>query len=77
MSKSAMTPDQLRAAGQTLFGGRWQADLTDAMRLRDSARLRAMLRGDRPIPAGFKPEIIALLRASSAAMQALADALDD
>lgn len=48
-----LTVEQLIEAAQILYGSkRWQADLSDLLGFRDSARLRAILRGDRPVPCG-------------------------
>lgn len=55
--------EQLEAAGVALFGRNWKTELAEVLGLRDPARLRAMMRGDRPIPPGFGREIAALLRA--------------
>ncbi len=54
--------EELRMAGEALFGDRWQTDLTRALGLNDAARIRQWLRGDRPIPVGVWADICALLR---------------
>lgn len=56
-----MTPDLLRAAGELLYGSRWQSDLAAALGV-GSRRVREWLAGDRSIPAGVGPEIAALWR---------------
>lgn len=54
--------DELTAAGQALYGDRWQTDLSRALKLSDARRIRQWLTGDRPIPVGVWAEIAALLR---------------
>jgi len=71
----------LRQAGEALFGDYWQAGLTKALGLSDSRRVRQWLAADdsksrRPIPPGVWPEIVALLRARSAAQAILAEKIE-
>lgn len=54
-----MTPVELRAIGEAIYGERWQSALARALGF-DSARIRAMLRGDRPISDGLAAEIEAV-----------------
>jgi hypothetical protein len=63
-----MTPDQLEMAGRALFGQRWQADLADALGIKDTSRIRSMLTGARPIKNSIKTDIIALLSERGATM---------
>lgn len=76
MSKKPVTVDDLRVAGEVLYGERWQTALANALKLGDSARIRQWLRGDRPIPPGIRAELVLLLRASASAASALADKLE-
>ena len=57
-----LTPEQLEQAGAALFGRNWKTELAEDLGISDSSRIRAMMRGDRPIPIGFSREIAALLR---------------
>ena len=59
-----MTPEELRKAGELLFGNQWQSDLARALEV-DSRRVRDWLQERRPIPVGVKTEIIELLRQNS------------
>lgn len=59
-----MTPEQLKSAGELLFGNQWQSDLARALEV-DSRRVRDWLQERRPIPAGVKSEVIELLRKNS------------
>lgn len=59
-----MTPEELRKAGELLFGNQWQSDLARALEV-DSRRVRDWLQERRPIPVGVKTEIIELLRKNS------------
>lgn len=59
-----MTPEQLKDAGELLFGNQWQSDLARALDV-DSRRVRDWLQERRPIPVGVKSEIIELLRKNS------------
>ena len=68
-----MTPDDLRQAGVAIFGDRWQADMTEALGLHDSARLRSWLRGDKPVPRGVAAEVTALARQRAALATDVAD----
>lgn len=55
-----MTPEQLKNAGELLFGNQWQSDLARALDV-DSRRIRDWLQERRPIPVGVKSEVIELL----------------
>lgn len=59
-----MTPEQLKSAGELLFGNQWQSDLARALEV-DSRRVRDWLQERRPIPAGVKSEVIELLLKNS------------
>lgn len=59
-----MTPEELKKAGELLFGNQWQSDLARALEV-DSRRVRDWLQERRPIPVGVKTEIIELLRKNS------------
>ena len=59
-----MTPEELKKAGELLFGNQWQSDLARALDV-DSRRVRDWLQERRPIPVGVKAEIIELLRKNS------------
>jgi hypothetical protein len=56
-----MTPDLLRAAGELLYGSRWQSDLGRALRASDRT-VRRWSSGRHPVPPGVADDIIALLR---------------
>ncbi len=70
------TPDLLQRAGETLFGERWQTDMANALGLGDSARIRQMLTGRRPVPPGIAATVVAMLRQASEASRVLADEID-
>lgn len=55
-------PDQLRRAGEALYGERWQSDLSRTLGLSDVRRVRQWLAGERKIPVGVWADICALLR---------------
>lgn len=55
-------PEQLELAGKTLFGDRWQTDLSNALRLSDPRRIRQWMAGERKIPVGVWADVCALLR---------------
>lgn len=57
-----MTPDTLRAAGEALYGPRWQTDLARALDVADRT-MRRWAVGAHPIPATLRDELVALLRA--------------
>lgn len=59
-----LTPEQLRLAGNLLYGNQWQTDLAHAIDV-DSRRVRDWLQERRPIPIGVKNEIIELLKQKS------------
>lgn len=52
-----MTPEQLKQAGELLFGNQWQSDLARALDV-DARRVRDWLQERRPIPVGVKNEVI-------------------
>lgn len=56
-----MTRDDLIAAGEALFGPRWQSDVARLLAV-DDRRVRAWLAGERPIPPGIWQELAAALR---------------
>ncbi len=55
-------PEELKSAGEALFGDRWQSDLARELDV-DSRRVRQWLSGDRSIPAGVWDDIFQILRA--------------
>lgn len=59
-----LTPEQLKQAGELLYGNQWQSDLARAINV-DSRRIRQWLSGQRPIPVGLWLEIIELLKNNS------------
>lgn len=59
-----MTPEQLRQAGELLYGNQWQSDLARALEV-DARRVRDWLQERRPVPIGVKNEIIELLKKNS------------
>nr|WP_314075199.1 hypothetical protein [uncultured Roseococcus sp.] len=65
------TPDDLARWGRILYGERWQADLTEALELRDSSRIREMLSGRRRIPPGLPAKIAAIAATKAGAIQEL------
>lgn len=54
--------DDLRAAGEALYGSRWQSDLARDLGLSDARRVRQWFSGDRPIPDGVWKDVAKLLR---------------
>ncbi|MGC4075459.1 MAG: hypothetical protein QM702_00175 [Rubrivivax sp.] len=71
-----MTPDTLRAAGELLYGPRWQSDLARALGVGDR-RIREWMAEERSIPAGVGPEIAALWRDRVAAGATLLPRLEN
>ena len=59
-----LTPEQLKQAGELLYGNQWQSDLARALEV-DARRVRDWLQERRPIPVGVKTEIIELLKKNS------------
>jgi hypothetical protein len=45
-----LTVEQFDAAGELLYGRNWKTEMAEVMGWRDSSRVRAMVRGSRPIP---------------------------
>lgn len=70
-----MTPEQLKNAGELLFGNQWQSDLARALDV-DSRRVRDWLQERRPIPVGVKSEVIELLRKNSQDTASYAETLN-
>ncbi|HGH3647686.1 MULTISPECIES: transcriptional regulator [Acinetobacter calcoaceticus/baumannii complex] len=71
-----MTPEQLRQAGELLYGNQWQSDLARALDV-DARRVRDWLQERRPIPVGVKVEVIQLLKKNSLATANYAELLND
>ncbi len=55
-----MTPDQLRAYGEALFGPRWQTDLARTLAVSDRT-IRYWLAGAKPLPDGVHDDIQRLI----------------
>ncbi|EKU59478.1 hypothetical protein ACINWC323_0994 [Acinetobacter sp. WC-323] len=70
-----MTPEQLRQAGELLYGNQWQSDLARALEV-DARRVRDWLQERRPVPIGVKNEIIELLKKNSLDTANYAEALN-
>ncbi|AZB89763.1 transcriptional regulator (plasmid) [Acinetobacter baumannii] len=67
-----MTPEELRQAGEILYGTHWQSEHIDV----DPRRVRQWITRERPIPAGIRNEIILLLKEKSRKSVEYADYLD-
>jgi hypothetical protein len=68
----APSPEELRRWGMLLYGpDHWQAELTAALGLRDSSRLREMLTGRRRIRPGLPERLRALAEAREGELQQL------
>lgn len=59
----------LTIVGEALFGKRFQSDLTRALGLSDSRRMRQWLAGDRPIPPDVWQDLKVLLETRSKSIQ--------
>lgn len=70
-----MTTNELRQAGELLYGSQWQSDLARALEV-DARRVRDWLQERRPIPIGVKREIIQLLGKNSADTANYAESLN-
>ncbi|MEQ7870764.1 hypothetical protein V6R97_08930 [Chromohalobacter salexigens] len=75
-SSNELGPNDLEAAGEVLYGERWQSDLARALGISDPRRIRAFMHGERSIPPGIWDDIAQLLRKRGQAAIALADRLD-
>lgn len=65
-----MTPDQLRAAGEALFGPRWQSDLAHALQV-NPRTIRRWAAGSWPVPDGAERRIRELARQRAERLAAL------
>jgi hypothetical protein len=63
-----LTPDLLTAAGEALFGPRWQTDLAAALAVSDRT-MRRWAAGQAEIPDGVAGELAQLLRRRTAELQ--------
>lgn len=75
------TPDVLRRVGEVLFGfDHWQAEMTRALGLEDSSRVRAWISDNpskrRSVPPDMCRTLLALLRQRSSESRDLADKID-
>ena len=68
--------DELRLAGEVLFGDRWQTDMSRELGLTDARRIRQWLSGDRPIPVGVWADVCGLLRQRQMTIDKVLDELD-
>lgn len=75
-----MTSDDLRRAGEALFGPRhWQNGLAELLlgkRSSETSRIRNWLAGE-PIPAGIRSDLIKAMRERSRLITDVADTLAD
>lgn len=69
-----MTRDDLIAAGESLYGPRWQSEVARLLEI-DNRRVRAWLAGERPIPDGIWRELAIELRRRGKRAIVLADQL--
>ncbi len=69
-----MTPALLRAAGQAMYGPRWQTDLAAELGLSRRTILRWMA-GQWPIPDGVATDLLRLIVARQGELSALAERL--
>jgi hypothetical protein len=67
--QSAMTPEQLTGYGRLLYGAEWQTPLAEALGVADRT-VRRWVGGDSPIPAGIPAELLELLEAHRAKLEA-------
>lgn len=67
--------DQLREAGELLYGSRWQSDLARDIGVADRT-VRAWVAGERRIPPGAWVDIVALLKDRAASISRLVAKLD-
>lgn len=69
-----MTPSTLRAAGEALYGDRWQSAIAADLGLADRT-IRRWLAGDRDMPDDLAPRIMALIEARLPALKSAYTAL--
>lgn len=67
----ALDADLLEGVGEALFGRNWKTELAEAMGWSDPSRVRAMMRGERPIPERATREAILLLEGRIATCRAM------
>lgn len=70
-----MTPEELKQAGEILYGAQWQTELARAIDV-DPCRVRQWLTGERLIPTSLRSEMILLLKEKSRKSVEYADYLD-
>jgi len=70
-----MPRDDLIAAGEALYGPRWQTDVARLLNI-DDRRVRQWLAGARPIPPGIWPELAAELRRRAGHAEQLASMIE-
>ncbi|OLV68196.1 transcriptional regulator, partial [Acinetobacter baumannii] len=61
---SRMSPEELKQAGEILYGTQWQTELARAIDV-DSSRVRQWMAEERPIPISLRSKIILLLMEKS------------
>lgn len=66
----SLGPDDLRQAGEALFGATWQSELARQLGINDR-RVRQWIAGERPIPTGVWLEIAELAKARGEKLVAL------
>lgn len=71
----ALGPAALAAAGEALFGDRWQTDLARELGISDARRVREWMSGERRIPTGVWADLRALLRDRGMAALSLSAAM--
>ena len=66
-----MSKELLIAAGEALYGDRWQTPLARDLGLTDGRRVRQWLSGERPIPESVWDALPVLLKARNKSIDAL------
>lgn len=51
--KNKQLIEDLKTAGELLYGERWQTNLSKDLGLSDARRIRQWMAGDRPLPTGI------------------------
>lgn len=71
-----LTVDQFGDAGELLYGRNWKTEMAELMEWRDSSRVRAMMRGNRPIPKDVGIRLLRQLHSRAQACLELADEIE-
>jgi len=72
----AITPDQFSWAGELIFGRNWKTEMSEILDLKDSSRVREIMREQRPIPKHVGAKVLATIKSRIEELTELAEEIE-